>query len=404
MEFNGRSVSAKGLGDALEQALVKQVKAQIEEQVRAIRDPETGAFATAIVRGDRLDDMTIHVEGGPKLLEIVREKLGIDVAGPETVEPRGRLAFLSYTHEDAATAKQIAEQLVASGIDVWWDRWCMNSGDSLRQKIEEGLDNCTHFIVLLSPNSIEKPWVKQEIDAALVNKLANKCKFVPLRMGLPVDRMSAFLRSMVSPSVDGDGTIQQLINEIYEVTKKPPLGLPHAPISDEAAQKSGYSPAAMAVAKAFVTDSETGCFGDLDFTIQSLAGRAGLTLDDTADALHELRSFVKVHKFMGDTSEFPVIAEDVLFANFDQHWRDWNPSVDALRLGADILNDEKFPGECQKICDMYGWEPRRLNPAVSYLAERDCLWDRKALGTAPFVTYGVIGKVDELRRFLRGRS
>lgn len=403
-KFNGRSVSTKGLGDALQDALVKQVKAHYAEKIGSIRDPETGTFATAIVRGNSLDDLSVHVEGSSKLLEIVRDQLGINATGAENVDKRKPVAFLSYATEDKGTAKLIADQLIANGVDVWWDQWCINAGDSLRRKIEEGLDNCTHFIVLLSPNSIDKPWVQQEIDAGLLNKLADKCKFIPLRMGLPVSRLSVFLRTMLSPIVDADGNIKQLIDEIHGVSRKPPLGPPPTAISSVAGVNSGYSPAAMALAKVFVTESETGCFADLDFTIQSLAERAGLTLDDTKDALHELRNFIDVRRFMGDASEFPVIAKDALYANFDQHWKDWNPANDALRLGADILNDESFPSECQKICELYGWEPRRLNPAVTYLSERRCLWDRKGLGTAPFVTYGVIGKVDELRRFIRSRS
>ena len=80
----------------------------------------------------------------------------------QTGSPR---VFLSYTWGDRELAERIANALQANGIDTWWAEWCISAGDSLRQKIDEGLGDCTHFLVLLTPNSIEKPWVNQEMDA-----------------------------------------------------------------------------------------------------------------------------------------------------------------------------------------------------------------------------------------------
>ena len=70
--------------------------------------------------------------------------------------------FLSYTSDDIELARRIAESLHGNGIDTWWDKWRISTGDSLRQKIDEGLSGCTHFLVLLTPQSIDKPWVNQE--------------------------------------------------------------------------------------------------------------------------------------------------------------------------------------------------------------------------------------------------
>lgn len=58
-------------------------------------------------------------------------------------------------------AKPLAEGLVERGIPVWYDNWEIGYGDSLRRKMEQGLGDCTHFIVLLTATSIGKPWVKR---------------------------------------------------------------------------------------------------------------------------------------------------------------------------------------------------------------------------------------------------
>ena len=52
--------------------------------------------------------------------------------------------------------------------------------------MEEGLGNCTHFVVLLTPTSMTKPWVNAEIDAAFVRRVAGVSKLIALRCGVGV--------------------------------------------------------------------------------------------------------------------------------------------------------------------------------------------------------------------------
>jgi len=51
-----------------------------------------------------------------------------------------------------------------------------------------------------------------------------------------------------------------------------------------------------------------------------------------------------------------------------------------------------------------GWEPRRLNPVITYLSERDMIVDYAALGVPQFAMVRVEGKEDEIRRFVKGRQ
>ena len=59
--------------------------------------------------------------------------------------------YLAHASEDHDTlAKPLAKTMMANGIEVWFDEWEIRTGDSLRRKMEEGLANCTHFVVLLT--------------------------------------------------------------------------------------------------------------------------------------------------------------------------------------------------------------------------------------------------------------
>lgn len=122
--------------------------------------------------------------------------------------------FLSFTFDDQPLAKRIAHTLQANGIDTWWAEWCIAPGESIRQRIEEGLGSCTHFLVLLTPASVTKPWVAAEMDAGLVAKLSRGTKFIALRSGLSPSQMPPLLQGLLSPDVDPNSLdLTQLIND-----------------------------------------------------------------------------------------------------------------------------------------------------------------------------------------------
>ena len=399
-EFNGKPFNPQNFEEQILRAAMKQVANEMHERVSSIRHPDTGEFPTVVVSGTSLQDMSMRIEGSPELLQIVNERLGVttqteecDVTSGNAVPPK---VFLSWGWEDRALAEPIATALMSKGVDTWWSEWCINAGDSLRQRIDEGLSDCTHFIVLLTPQSIGKPWVNQEIDAGFALMLGQKkVKFIGLRHGLRVDELPPLMRGMLSPEVSGpEHDLTHLINEIHGVTKKPPLGTP--PVSVQVAQSStGYSAAATAIVKLFSDSASDAFYGDPTFTEDELAVKLHLTTDDVTDALHELRNFVKV-------AVGHVLPESELFASFDKYWRDWNPENDAIKLALDLVQDESFPSQAVEIAERYGWQARRLNPALAYLINRKIILDSKAIGTMPWLTHWV-QKTDETRRFVRSR-
>ena len=157
-----------------------------------------------VVHGDRLDNLSFSVEGSPELLALVKQRFAAEelenMTFASTVGSTSPRAFLSYAREDRQLAEQVAAALQANGIDTWWAGWCIGAGDSLRQKIDEGLADCTHFLVLLTPASITKPWVNQEMDAGLVRKLNENTRFIAVRSGLAASALPPLLAGMLSPS------------------------------------------------------------------------------------------------------------------------------------------------------------------------------------------------------------
>lgn len=385
----------------LEKAFRKSVAATVSEELRnrigAIRDPATGMFPTVIVRGESLDDMHLVVEGDPGVLERVREALSTEEAAMVQInqpvdEP---CVFLSWASEDRDIAEMLARHFIANGIDTWWSQWEMRSGDSLRRKIDQGLSDCTHFVVLLTPTSINKPWVNEEIDAGFVRHVEGVSRFIPVRHNLDVTRLSPLLKSRIASEICSDGTgLDTLVGDIFGLSTKPVIGTKPAALN---APLSKHSPAAMTVAKLMVEASEHAEDFHPQLTLEQLAQQTSLSREDAEDAVYELRNFLQTE--LHDR----IAPSRKLFAEFDQHWKPWSPPDDALYLAADLINEPTLPSDVEKLAEHYGWPARRINPAISFLEERGALSLQRSLSCAPFVA-SLIKATPQTRRFVKGRS
>lgn len=76
-----------------------------------------------------------------------------------------RDVFISHASEDAAAiARPLAQELVRRGLSVWFDEYELVLGDSLRQKIDEGVAHSTIGVVILSHAFFAKPWPVRELN------------------------------------------------------------------------------------------------------------------------------------------------------------------------------------------------------------------------------------------------
>jgi hypothetical protein len=74
----------------------------------------------------------------------------------------------------------LAGDLQSANIDVWLDEHEILVGDSIHQRVGEGIDECDYLVVLLSRESVQSDWVKDEISAA-----SSKEKYSHRRIVLP---------------------------------------------------------------------------------------------------------------------------------------------------------------------------------------------------------------------------
>ena len=74
--------------------------------------------------------------------------------------------FLSYHHADEIAAAALAGGLRQAGLDVFWDKTELHAGDRWLQRLEQAVERCDAFVVLVGRDDIRR-WMAAEVEAAL---------------------------------------------------------------------------------------------------------------------------------------------------------------------------------------------------------------------------------------------
>lgn len=75
--------------------------------------------------------------------------------------------FIGYAREDAEFALKLAADLRKAGAKVWLDRFDIPVGKNWPKAVQEALDSCGRFLVILSPASVGSDTVMAELNFAL---------------------------------------------------------------------------------------------------------------------------------------------------------------------------------------------------------------------------------------------
>jgi hypothetical protein len=82
-----------------------------------------------------------------------------------------RGVFLSHSSPDKPFARFLARDLQRYGVRVWIDEAEIKVGESLIDKISEGIEETEHLLVVLSAASVDSGWVRREVNVALTREI-----------------------------------------------------------------------------------------------------------------------------------------------------------------------------------------------------------------------------------------
>ena len=129
-----------------------------------------------------------------------------------------RQVFISYSSRDKVIAHRIAKDLSTKGVPVWIDEWEIKIGESIFQKIDEGLKKSSYVLALLSEHSITSHWVQKELSLAYSAKIKDAQSII---IPVLVERLSPsqvppFLQSIkwVNLSTDYKSGIEDIIKAL----------------------------------------------------------------------------------------------------------------------------------------------------------------------------------------------
>jgi hypothetical protein len=171
-------------------------------EIEPTKDSKWEAHLTYHMQSEKIGEVSIK-----ELSEKLNEKL-------KNRKPSPRV-FLCHSSSDKALVERFANRLKLTGGHVWFDKWEIKVGDSIVEKINDGLDKMSHLVVFLSKSSVNKPWVKKELSSALIKKLNdNAVRIMPIK----VEDVSipAIINDIkyADCSLDVESGFSQLINDI----------------------------------------------------------------------------------------------------------------------------------------------------------------------------------------------
>jgi hypothetical protein len=110
-----------------------------------------------------------------------------------------KCVFISHQKRDATEARKVADYLQTAGAEIFFDEYDMDlriqhekgNPREVTKAITNGINNSSHMLVIVSPNTLSSPWVSFEIgygyDKTELGVLCLK--------GIPKGKLPEYLRT-----------------------------------------------------------------------------------------------------------------------------------------------------------------------------------------------------------------
>ena len=108
------------------------------------------------------------------------ERASLPDDDPETGTKKWDVFICHASEDKEQVLEPLAEALRTKGLKVWYDRWVLTIGDSLRRSIDEGLRESRFGVVILSPAFFVKNWPQWELDGLVQREIGGQKVILPV--------------------------------------------------------------------------------------------------------------------------------------------------------------------------------------------------------------------------------
>jgi len=132
--------------------------------------------------------------------------------------------FISHASEDKEEiAHPLAEALIKRGYAVWYDRFSLKLGDSLRESIDRGLAQSRFGLVVLSKHFFAKRWPNKELNGLTAMEMRGQKVILPVWHGVTFEdivRYSPMLADLKAVSTrEGHDSVVEAIDKVLQPPK-----------------------------------------------------------------------------------------------------------------------------------------------------------------------------------------
>ena len=109
----------------------------------------------------------------------------------------------------------MANELRRKGIEVWYDEFSIQPGDSFIESVEKGLRGSLYGILIISKNFFKKNWVKLEFETLLYKAVTQKKKLFQVWHNVTVADVEAYsLFLATTQAFKSEIGVEQLADEL----------------------------------------------------------------------------------------------------------------------------------------------------------------------------------------------
>lgn len=263
--------------------------------------------------------------------------------------------FISHASEDKDRfVMGFANKLYARGVEAWLDMWEILPGDSLVDKLfEEGIGQAQAVIVIVSEHSVNKPWVREELNAGMVRRINGKSLLIPVVIGDVADsQIPESLKSTVWERIgnleDYDAEFERIVMAVYGHREKPALGPPPSYARSDIQRVPGLNRADSLILKICCENAAEADNPQYPMEQEALfkaTGSEGIHPDQVAESFQILhsRGYMEARRTLDGGFSTLFVKE----RGFEEYARAYVPDYEALvrSVGLLILNQDEYRAE-----------------------------------------------------------
>ena len=131
--------------------------------------------------------------------------------------------FVSHASEDKSDfVRPLVNAMSNLGLNIWYDEFSLEVGDSLRRKIDHGLGSSRYGIVILSEAFFNKQWPQYELDALVNKSMSGQKVILPVWHGVEHLDVSQYSHSLADKVAFTSNhlSIEDMATEFLKIIQK----------------------------------------------------------------------------------------------------------------------------------------------------------------------------------------